>query len=113
VAKQHAPWALIGILVASFGIWRWAGLIIAAAVLAAGYFASIRLHPRIACRTCKGAGRFHGHIYTWVYRLCHDCLGSGRTVRYGASRWGSTRMRSEAQATRQAVQSAQRSRWVE
>jgi hypothetical protein len=103
----------MAILFVSYGIGRWTGLVIASAVLAAGYFVSVRWHPRIACRTCKGAGRRYGLIYTWVYRFCRDCLGSGRKVRYGAAQWGSPRMRAEAAATRQSVRSAQRGRWVE
>jgi hypothetical protein len=113
VRKRHAPWAILGILFVSYGIWRWAGLVIAALCLLTGYLASIRLHPRTACGKCKGSGRHYGWIYSWVFRFCHKCLGSGRKVRWGSAQWGTSRVRSEAQAVRQAVQTAQRGRWVE
>jgi hypothetical protein len=101
------------ILVVSYGVARWAGLIIAASVLGAGYAVSIRLHPRIACRKCKGSGRYYGWLYSWVFRFCRDCLGTGRKIRYGAAAWGSPNMRAEAAARKQAVKTAQRGRWVE
>jgi hypothetical protein len=113
VSKSRAPWALFGILFLSYGIWRTAGLIVASLCLTIGYFASIRLHPRIACRKCKGRGRFSGFIYTWAWRWCRKCLGSGRKVRWGSGAWGSPRMREEATATRRAVREAPRGRWVE
>ena len=113
MSKTRAPWALLAILFLSYGIWRLPGLVLAALVLAIGYFASIRLHPRINCRKCRGRGRFTGFIYTWTWRWCHKCLGSGRKVRWGSGAWGSARMREEAAATRQAVETAPRGRWVE
>lgn len=111
--KRHAPWAILAILFVSYGIWRLPGLVTAALVLTIGYAASIRLHPRINCRRCKGSGRDYGLVYSWVWRWCRKCLGSGRKVRWGSGAWGSPRMREEAAATRQAVQTSQRGRWVE
>ena len=112
MSKRHAPWLLLGILFVSYGVGRWAGLAIASVVLACGYFASVRLHPRTACRTCKGTGRYYGWIYTWVFRFCHKCLGSGRKIRFGAAQWGTPAMRAQAESVRQGVKSAQRGRWV-
>jgi hypothetical protein len=113
VRRQHAPWLLLGILILAYGVGRWLGLFTAAFVLAAGYFASLRLHPRIACRTCKGAGRFYGAIYTWGFRMCPACLGTGRKVRYGASLFGSSAMKAEAVRARAAVAEAQRGHFTE
>ena len=113
MTKRHAPWAIIAILFVSYGVGRLPGLLIAATVLAVAYFVSVRLHPRIACRTCKGTGKFYGWIFTWVWRNCHKCLGSGRKVRYGASMWGTPTVRAEAEATKAAVKEAPRGRWVE
>jgi len=113
VSKTRAPWALLAILFVSYGIWRWPGLIAASLSLVIGYFASIRLHPRTACRGCKGTGRHYGFLYSWVFRFHKDCLGTGRKVRWGASRIGTSRVRNEAAAVKQAVQTAERGRWVE
>ena len=113
MSKRHAPWAILAILFVSYGVARLPGLLVASAVLGAGYLVSIRLHPRTACRKCKGSGRFYGWLYTWVFRFCRKCLGSGRKVRYGASVLGSASMKDEAARTRATVQSAQRGRWVE
>lgn len=113
VSKRHAPWAILGILFLSYGIWRAPGLVIASLVLLAGYFASLRLHPRTACGKCKGSGRYYGWLYSWVFRFCHKCLGSGRKVRFGAAQWGTPAMRAEAASVKSAVQQAQRGRWIE
>jgi len=113
VRKRHAPWAIIGILFVSYGIWRLPGIVLAAVVLFIGYAVSIRFHPRTACGKCKGSGRYYGHVYTWMFRFCHKCLGTGRKVRWGSAQWGTTRVRSEAQAVKQNVQTSPRGRWVE
>jgi hypothetical protein len=101
------------ILFLAYGVGRWAGLAIAAFVLLIGYVISLYLHPRTACRTCKGTGRFYGAVYSWSFRMCPACGGNGRKIRFGAARWGSPRVRTEAAAVRSALQSAQRGRFVE
>lgn len=111
--RQHAPWLLIVILALSYGIGRWVGLVVAAFVLAIGYIISLYVHPRAACRACKGTGRFYGAIYTWNFRMCHACGGNGRKIRFGAARWGSLRVRTEAAAVRSALQSAERGHFIE
>jgi hypothetical protein len=113
MTRQRAPVALIGILVFSYAAWRTAGLIAAVLILGAGYWASLRLHPRIACRTCKGAGRFYGAVYTWVWRTCHACLGRGSKIRFGAARWGTARMQGEAARITVAKRGSTRGRWTE
>jgi hypothetical protein len=113
MAKRHAPWAILAILFLSYGIWRLPGVVIAALVLFTGYFVSIRWHPRTACHGCKGSGRHYGVLYSWVFRFCRDCLGTGRKVRWGASRIGTARVRNEAAAVRTAVRDAPRGRWQE
>ena len=62
MSKRHAPWAILAILFVSYGVARLPGLLVASAVLGAGYLVSIRLHPRTACRKCKGSGRFYGWL---------------------------------------------------
>lgn len=111
--KRHAPWLLLGILFVAYVLGHGLGLVVAVSVLAAGYFASLRLHPRTACRNCKGSGRFYGAIYTWGFRFCPACLGTGRKVRYGASLLGSSAVKAEAVRVRAAVQEAPRGRWTE
>jgi hypothetical protein len=113
VRRQHAPWLLLGILILAYGVGRWAGLVIAVFVLGIGYFVSLYVHPRTACRACDGSGRFYGAIYTWNFRMCHACGGNGRKIRFGAARWGSPRVRTEAAAVRSAIQSAERGRFIE
>jgi hypothetical protein len=93
---MRVPVVLIVILFLSFAVWGLAGLIVAAMVLAAGYALSLRLNPRIRHRSCKGTGRGRGRIYTWTYHKCAGCGGSGRAIRYGASRWGHSAVRDEA-----------------
>jgi hypothetical protein len=90
------PVVLIAILILGFALGHVAGLIVAAVLLAIGYWGSVRFNPRIAHRSCNGTGRSHGWIYTWTYHRCAGCGGSGRSIRYGASRWGQQHVRDEA-----------------
>jgi hypothetical protein len=49
-----------------------------------GYWISLRLHPLIDCRTCKGTGRHYGAAFTYASRLCATCGGTARVPRLGA-----------------------------
>jgi DnaJ-class molecular chaperone len=60
-----------------------AGLLLVA--LAAGYLASIRLHPLRRCPACHGTGKHPGAVFTRTYRDCRRCRGGG-----GLPRWGTT-----------------------
>lgn len=51
----------------------------ATAILAAvSYVLSLFLHPYTKCGTCKGTARHYGALFTWGFRPCHACSGSGR-----------------------------------
>jgi hypothetical protein len=63
-------------------------LIVLALVLAVGYLFSIKAHPFTACRVCKGGSRHRGAFYTYAYRPCRRCKGSGRKLRLGAQLLG-------------------------
>lgn len=48
-----------------------------------GYFISLRLHPLVKCKVCKGTGRHFGSVYTYAQRRCNKCGGNGRVDRLG------------------------------
>jgi DnaJ-class molecular chaperone len=54
-----------------------------AIVAAVGYFVSLRIHPLTRCRTCKRQGRHFGGVYSYAYRRCRTCGGSGQQDRLG------------------------------
>ena len=58
-------------------------LVILVAIVAVGYFVSLRIHPLKRCRTCKMQGRHFGTVYSYAYRRCRTCGGSGRQDRLG------------------------------
>ncbi len=49
----------------------------------AGYAVSLRLHPLVNCRVCKGTGRHSGAFFAYSSRLCGRCGGSTRVPRLG------------------------------
>jgi DnaJ-class molecular chaperone len=59
-------------------------LLVTAAIIAAGYLISLRLHPLMNCGRCKGTNKHRGAIYSYAYRPCRRCKGSGRKRRLGA-----------------------------
>ena len=61
-----------------------AALIILALVAGAGYLISLRIHPLKRCPVCKMTGRHFGAIYSYGYRRCRACGGTGRKDRLGA-----------------------------
>jgi hypothetical protein len=65
-----------------------ATLIVVATVFAVGYLLSLRLHPFTNCRACKGGRRHRAAIYSYAYRACRRCKGSGRMLRFGAQLLG-------------------------
>jgi hypothetical protein len=88
------------------------GLILAAIVLGVGYWLSVRLSPRAPHQACGGTGRSHGWIFTSAHHKCAGCGGSGRVIRYGASRWGHPAVRDEAIRMANArAESKRRSNW--
>ncbi len=106
------PAILIVILILSLAAGGMPGLIIAAVILAAGYLFSLRLNPRIRHRSCRGSGRASGWLYTWTWHRCAGCGGRGQVIRWGATRWGTPRIREEAAQQAAAVTEArQRNTW--
>jgi hypothetical protein len=54
-------------------------------VVGVGYFVSLRIHPLRRCPACKASpGRHWGSVYTYAYRRCRACGGTGRKDRLGA-----------------------------
>ena len=58
-------------------------LVAVAVVLVIGYLISIRVHPFTNCGRCNGGSRHKGAIYSYAYRPCRRCKGSGRKKRFG------------------------------
>ena len=61
-----------------------ATLIIIALIAGAGYLISLRIHPLKRCPVCKMTGRHFGAIYSYGFRRCRACGGTGRKNRLGA-----------------------------
>jgi DnaJ-class molecular chaperone len=58
-------------------------LLLVIAVFFVGYLISLRIHPLRKCPVCKMTGRHWGSIYTYSYRRCRRCGGTGRLDRWG------------------------------
>ena len=61
-----------------------AALIVIALIAGAGYLISLRIHPLKRCPVCKMTGRHQGAIYSYGFRRCRACGGTGRKNRLGA-----------------------------
>ena len=61
-----------------------AAFIVIALIAGAGYLISLRIHPLKRCPVCKMTGRHFGAIYSYGYRRCRACGGTGRKDRLGA-----------------------------
>jgi hypothetical protein len=73
--------------------------VITAFVGAGLWRASIHRTPFRRCRTCGGAGRQSGALFTWAHRQCPSCAGSGRHRRYFVTGiYGSNQTRAEQRA---------------
>lgn len=64
-------------------------LLVIAVVFVVGYVISIKRHPFTNCRWCKGGSRHKGAVWSYGYRACSHCKGSGRKRRFGAQVLGS------------------------
>lgn len=102
--------AIAVILVLGYALARIPGLIVAALVLFAGYVGTVRLNPRIPHRPCGGTGRRAGMIYTWVHHRDRDCGGTGRVIRWGSARFGTSAIKAEAKRQEAARKRARSSR---
>jgi len=62
-----------------------AGLVVvgAALVWVVLYAISLLVNPYAKCRACKGRGKRFGGMFTYAFRLCPDCKGTGRQLRLG------------------------------
>jgi hypothetical protein len=62
-----------------------AALILIVLIAGFGYLVSLRIHPFRRCPACtKTPGRHWGGVYTYGYRRCRACGGTGRKDRLGA-----------------------------
>jgi hypothetical protein len=52
-------------------------------IVAVGYLVSLRIHPLRKCPRCKMTGRHFGGVFSYAYRPCRRCRGSGRRDRLG------------------------------
>jgi DnaJ-class molecular chaperone len=59
-------------------------LIVIALIGGLGYLVSLRIHPLRRCPVCKMTGRHYGSVYSYGYRRCRACGGTGRKDRLGA-----------------------------
>ena len=60
------------------------GFIIIMAIIAIfGYYVSLKIHPLTKCRMCDGRARHYGTVYTYAFRRCRKCGGTGRKDRFG------------------------------
>ena len=57
-------------------------------LLAGGFMASIHLHPYTRCDACNGTRRHSGSVFTYGFRPCASCSGTGRKQRWLAGRQG-------------------------
>jgi len=58
-------------------------VLVVLAVFFGGYLISLRIHPLRKCPVCKMTGRHFGGLYTYSYRRCRNCDGTGRRDRWG------------------------------
>ena len=58
-------------------------LLLIIAIFAVGYLISLRVHPLRKCPVCKMTGRHFGGMYSYAYRRCRKCGGTGRMDRWG------------------------------
>jgi DnaJ-class molecular chaperone len=61
-----------------------AALVIIVLIAGFGYLVSLRVHPLRRCPVCKMQGRHFGSVYSYAYRRCRACGGTGRKDRLGA-----------------------------
>jgi hypothetical protein len=109
VRKSSFPWAIIIILVVAYAAGHALGLVLAALGLLVVYISSLRLHPRMRHRACRGTGEHHSALFPWTHRKCGGCQG-GRIIRWGAGRWGAGHIRGEHVSTREARDAARSNR---
>jgi hypothetical protein len=65
--------AAIAVLVA-FSVSIAGGMIVSV-IVAAIYLSSLRVHPRMRHRRCRGTGEHRGSVFTWTHRRCPGCAG--------------------------------------
>jgi hypothetical protein len=109
---RFGPRRLVLLAAALFSVWWLATVgalwleIVIGFVLVVVTWISIRLHPRVACPTCSGTGRFYGKIFNWRFRLCAVCGGNGRNMSPLVRYVGTDRSRDQLRAQKEASRSA-------
>jgi late competence protein required for DNA uptake (superfamily II DNA/RNA helicase) len=68
---------------ATFALWLTVLALLAVALLVV-YRASLKRHPYVDCRRCKGTGERRSRLFAHSFGYCPDCVGTGRKVRAGA-----------------------------
>ncbi len=58
-------------------------ILAAAAVLAAAFAVSLRVHPWRPCRSCGGSGKSRDAVWKTAFGTCKSCGGKGRRPRPG------------------------------
>jgi DnaJ-class molecular chaperone len=61
----------------------WIVVALSAALGVTVYAVSLRLHPRVPCRACKGSGKTRDRIWRRATGTCPKCGGAGRKPRLG------------------------------
>jgi DnaJ-class molecular chaperone len=59
-------------------------IVIFGAIVAIGYYRSLKTHPFTKCKACGGQGRFTHKVFPGAIGLCSKCGGNGRQLRRGA-----------------------------
>jgi hypothetical protein len=77
--------AVIAVTALVFAYMARADLLVAAvlAVPAGLYWASLRTHPYVTCKGCKGSGKVHHRIFKEAKAFCVPCGGTGLVPRLG------------------------------
>jgi hypothetical protein len=60
------------------------GFITVGVLAVVGWLLSLILHPWRTCSVCKGQPRSYGFFAAKSFRLCSNCGGNGRELRFGA-----------------------------
>jgi hypothetical protein len=58
-------------------------LAVLGAILAIGYWISLRARPYVTCRRCRGTGKVRGSLFAWARDFCWKCGGTGLVPRLG------------------------------
>lgn len=71
--------AAVAVLTAR-AMWGAAGVAAGVIAVVVTGLVSLRLNPRVACPSCRGASRFYSWLTPWRFRMCSHCGGNGRVL---------------------------------